>query len=343
MTDNADVLITFKEYPHVDGRERARELFELCVATHEGTIRPVMAVYDCRMVNMWRTPVEPMRSIVSEMQAAEGQDGVLSVSFGHGFPWGDVPAASAKVLVVSDADEAKAQHTARHFGERLWQQRDEAVGVTVKPEDALDALACAERGPVVLADVADNAGGGAPSDSTFLLQAVLERGLTNVLTGYYWDPLAVRFCEEAGEGATLDLRIGGKCGATSGAPIDLRVNIQRILDDGRQSFGTADNQMGTTVWLRAIDSRVESLDIVLNTIRTQVFHPNGFEQLGLDLSAKHGIIVKSTQHFYAGFSPLASKVIYVSGQGAIPADFANIPFERFTDPYWPRVENPFAR
>jgi hypothetical protein len=34
-----------------------------------------MAVHDLRMVSMWRTPVEPARSIVAAMQAHEGKDG----------------------------------------------------------------------------------------------------------------------------------------------------------------------------------------------------------------------------------------------------------------------------
>ena len=75
MVDNADALVLFKEYPHTDVGERAAELFELCLRKHRGEIDPVMAVHDCRMVNMWRTPVEPMKTVVAEMQAAEGKDG----------------------------------------------------------------------------------------------------------------------------------------------------------------------------------------------------------------------------------------------------------------------------
>ena len=303
-----------------------------------GDTKPRISTYDTRMINMWRTPVEPMRSVVSEMQSSEGKDGVLSVSFAHGFPWGDVPQASAKVLVIADGDAERAMQTAKHFGQRLWALRGETVADTLDIGAALDAVAAAEGGSLVLADVADNAGGGAPSDSTFMLRAIVDRGLGNLLNGYYWDPIAVRFCEEAGEGAELDLRIGGKCGASSGDPIDLRVRVQKILHGARQSFGTADNQMGTAVWLKADND----LDLVLNTLRTQVFHPNGFQQLGIDLSAKKAIVVKSTQHFYNGFAPIASRVIYVAGPGAVAPEFASIAFQKFKIPYWPRVEDPFA-
>ena len=338
MVGNADIIITFKEYPHIDGTARAEELFELCLQAHEGRINPVMAVHDLRMVNMWRTPVEPMASVVADMQAAEGKDGVLSVSFAHGFPWGDVPDASARMLVVADGSEEVARSTAQRFGNQIWSLREQTAQPALSIERGLDAIESAQAGPVVLADVADNAGGGAPSDSTFMLAALIRRGIRNVLSGYYWDPVSVRFAEEAGVGATLALRIGGKCGPASGDPIDLEVQVRQIVPDAWQYFGTAVNAMGTAVWL----STGYGIDLVVNSSRTQVTNPNGFQQLGIDVSSYSGVIVKSTQHFYAGFRPLAAEIFYVAGEGAIPPDFASIPFEKFKGPYWPREENPFG-
>jgi len=295
-------------------------------------------VHDCRMINMWRTPVEPTKSIVAKMQALEGKDGVLSVSFAHGFPWGDVPDASAKVIVITDGDAAKADTVAKQVGARVWETRDDALSKGTGIDEALDRAIAASKGPVVLADIADNAGGGAASDATHLLEAVIRRQVPDVLTGFYWDPVAVRFCKEVGEGSTLALRIGGKCGPGSGLPVDLEVTVRRIVENAAQTFGTARGRMGTAVWV----SGANGLDIVLNDARTQVFNPDGFTQLGLDPTAKKIVIVKSTQHFYAGFAPIASEVIYVSCPGAIPPDFATIPYAKFTDPYWPKVEDPFA-
>lgn len=335
MVGNADALVIFKEYPHVDVGERAEELFEICRRAHEGEVRPVMAVHDCRMIHMWRTPVEPMRGFVREMQDAE-KDGVLSVSFAHGFPWQDVPGTSAKMLVIGDGDAGLAESTARRFGERIWALREQTVQPMLTVDEALDAVE-EGPGPVVLADVADNAGGGAPADSTFILRAALDRGVRGLLSGYYWDPLAVRFCEEAGEGATLDLRVGGKCGAASGQPVDLRVTVRRIMHDAAQSFGSATMPMRTAVWL----SSDAGIDLVLTSKRAQVFHPNGFEQLGIQPASYRGIVVKSIQHFYAGFAPLAARVAYVAAEGAIPPDFGAIPYTRFAQPYWPKVAAPF--
>src|SRR5262249_55539812 len=125
MRTAADAIITYKEYPHIDVADRARELYALCLAARRGTVRPVIAYYDCRMISMWRTTVEPMRGFVARMQALEGRDHILSVSFGHGFPWGDVPEVGAKVVVIADGDSAKAERLAAELGQELWRMREE--------------------------------------------------------------------------------------------------------------------------------------------------------------------------------------------------------------------------
>jgi microcystin degradation protein MlrC len=336
MRTSCDAIITYKEYPHIDVAERAHELYALCLAAKRGEVRPVMAYYDCRMISMWRTTVEPMQGFVSRMKTLEGRDGILSVSFGHGFPWGDVPEVGAKVVVVADGDAAAAVALAETLGRELWRLREECVPRHDTIDGAIDA-ALAVAGPVVLADVADNAGGGAPSDNTEILRRLVDRGITGVATGCYWDPVAVQFCIEAGLGASFDLRIGGKCGVASGMPVDLNVTVKGIVRDHTQgglSGGRA--VLGDSVWVHA-----QGIDLILNSNRSQVFHPDAFTGLGCTLADKRIIVVKSTQHFHAGFAPLG-EVRYVSAPGAIGPDFANIPFTRRTKPYWPRVADPFA-
>ena len=251
MLGAATALVTYKEYPHIDIGERAEDLFRLCHDAAHGRTRPVMAAHDCRMISMWRTTDEPMRTFVNRMKAREGSDGILAVSFGHGFPWGDVAEVGAKTLVVADGDEGKAAALAADLGARLWAMREETRPTAIGIDEAIDRALAVDGGPVVLADVSDNAGGGAPSDSTFILERLIARGVGDVASGLYWDPVAVRFCMEAGEGATLRLRIGGKCGPDSGDPVDLAVTVERIVTGAAQTFGAARNRIGDAVWVRA--------------------------------------------------------------------------------------------
>ena len=339
MRASADAIITFKEYPHTDVTDRARELYALSTAAARGAVRPVMAYHDCRMVSMWRTSDEPMKSFVRRMQALEGKDGILSVSFGHGFPWGDVADVGAKILVVADADAGKAQALAQELGREVWAMRERTAARHDTIDEGIDAAEGAGRGrPLVLADVADNAGGGAPSDNTAILRRLVDRGVRNVATGCYWDPVAVQLCFEADVGSTFDLRVGGKCGVASGDPVDLRVTVRGLAKDHTQaglSGGRA--AMGPSAWVEA-----DGIHIILMSIRQQTFAPDAFTGLGCRLDDKRVVVVKSTQHFYAAFAPIASAIRYVAAPGAIAPEFDKIPYTKRVTPYWPKVEDPFA-
>lgn len=340
MRINAGIMVLFKEYPHTDKLDRAREVYALARDAAEGRIRPVMEYYDCRMVSMWPTTSEPTRGFVRRMAALEGKDGILSVSFGHGFPWGDVADVGARMLVVADGDPAKAAALARQLGVALWTMRDAASVRHDSIADAMDAARQPAAGgkPLVLADVADNAGGGAPSDSTFVLRAMVEAGLTDAVFGCVWDPVAVSFCQAGGVGARMGLRIGGKSGPSSGDPIDLSV-IVRGLSDKHWETGLTGNRLalGASAWVEA-----EGIHVVLTSERQQTFHPDAFTGLGLTLHGKRVVVVKSIQHFHAAFAPIAREVRYVAAPGAIPPDYAAIPFTKRSPNYWPRVADPFA-
>jgi microcystin degradation protein MlrC len=244
----------------------------------------------------------------------------------------------ARILAVTDGDPGQAGRLAEAFGREIFALREQTVTEHVSPDEAIDRAGRLGGGPVVLADVADNAGGGAPSDSTFILERLVERGVRGAAVGCFWDPLAVRFCAEAGVGATFDLRVGGKCGRVSGDPLDLRVTVRsvvpRLVQTGL-SGGQAD--LGEAAWVET-----GGIDVVLTTIRSQTFAPDAFENLGLDVRRRRLVVVKSTQHFYAAFAPIARAVLYVSTPGAIPPDFASIPYTKRRTPFWPRVADPFA-
>lgn len=338
MTDNSDVMVAFKHYPHFDVGDRAKELADLMTRTLRGEIDPKLAACETGMISLWRTSFEPMAGFVRDMQAAEAAGEALSISFVHGFPWTDVPHSSAKMLVVTDGDVAAARSVAERFARRIVELRHETAPDQFEMDAGIDRALAMDAAPVVLVDTGDNAGAGASSDSTFLLRRLLERGVENVATGFYWDPTAVRICKDAGEGARIRLRFGGKCGPESGDPIDLEVTVRRILPEAFQTFAGAPTTMGEAVWLEAEGD----IDIVLNSIRCQSFHPDGFEQFGIELRRKKLVCVKSLQHFYDGFSKLTSDILYLSVPGALDMNFAAIPYRKRDGDYWPRVDVPRA-
>lgn len=340
MMSAADLLIFYKEYPHIDSEERAEELFALAVDTAAGVIKPVMADVDCRMLGIFQTPVEPMKSYVRKMQEAEKRDGVLSLSLVHGFPWGEHPRLGARMLAITDGDRELAAVTADEFAKKLWSIREglrpSYPGIEAALDQAQRIFSCNPGRPVILADLADNAGGGAPADSTFFLEALIKRGLKGVASGIYYDPGVVRICLEAGVGASLPLRIGGKTGETSGDPVDLVATVRAIRRDVKQKFGGTEMPMGVSVWLES-----NGVHLIVNDLRTQVLSPEAFIGHGLEIRDLKIVVVKSTQHFFDKFEPLAEKIIHTAGPGALTFDYENIPYRISPKRFWPLVDNPF--
>lgn len=344
LVDACDALVIYKEYPHTDLADRAADLFRLVAGKAAGELNPTMALFDCRMIGIYPTSSVPMRGFVDAMVAAEARGDALSLSLAHGFPWGDVPDMGAKMLAVTDNDPEAAVRLAREWGERFYALRHEVTLDPLTVDEALDrALSGSDRpaGPVVVADQADNPGGGAPSDSTFALRALLYRGATDVALGMMFDPGVVRAASEAGVGSTLRVSLGGKHGEVSGEPVVADATVLSVNPDLQQDWPQASGPM----WMRcgaAVALRIGGVDVVVNDLRGQVFGPTVFSNMGLDPLSKRVLVVKSTQHFYAGFGPIASEVIYMGAPGAIAPRMSLIHPTRASTNKYPWVEDPLG-
>lgn len=338
MMTCGDLLVFFKHYPHDDIDDRAEELYDLAVRTAKGEIKPTMRMWDCKMMGLYMTPMEPMKSFVADMKAEEKKPGVLSLSLNHGFPMGDMPEMGTRMLAITDDQPDLAQKLAEQFGRRIWDLRENFRTDYITIDEALDYAATTNQLPLVLADTADNAGGGAASDSTFMLQAVIERSLHDVVMGIFWDPGVTRICLAAGEGARLDLCLGGKHGPSSGLPLNIHGEVVKISDQLKHALGDgpAEVTLGTVVWVRLENN----VNLLINDIRTQVFSRKPFLEIGIPLTEMRTIIVKSTQHFYNSFEPVGQEIRHVATPGAMSMDIIGTPYQNRDDQFWPRMDNP---
>ena len=331
MLANADIMISFKEYPHTDVLERGLELVDLCAAMVDKRIRPTVAVVDTGMVVIMHTSRNPARAFVDRIQSLEGHDGVLSISITHGFPWGDVADMGTKVFVYTDNNPAQAAALARQLADELIAMREQLSPAYPGVDAALDEAMASDGGPVVIADSADNPGGGAASDSTFLLRRMIERGIANAVLGPLWDPIAVRIAFDAGVGAQLPLRIGGKISALSGDPLDLLCTVKSLTPSLVQTgLSNTPTPMGDCALVEA-----NGIEILLVTLRNQAMGTDLFTGAGCELAARKLIVVKSSQHFYASFSKIAAKVIYADAPGSVARDLNTLPYLKVRRPKWP--------
>lgn len=337
MVESGALLVACKEYPHTDYLPRTRELAAMlnhCVTTGRA---PLCLMQRVPMVAPLGTTEDPMRSFVDSLQDMEGVNGVISISVMHGFAWSDTKDMGASIVVVHEHVEAarfEAMHVATTLATRLFALRESGLSNRLPLQPAMDAALAAigQGGPVVFADSSDNPGGGAACDSTFVLQELFDRGIGNVAFGMLWDPQAALLASDAGVGARLPLRIGGKVGPQSGHPIDVSAEVLAVSSDVSQ--GGLDGQVGEPMGL-TVAIRVAGIEIVINSIRQQTFSPNCFTDLGIDLSSKAIVVVKSSQHFRQCFDPIARATVYCNAPGSLNFDLTNLPYMNIRRPIWP--------
>jgi microcystin degradation protein MlrC len=301
---DATVLVLFKEYPHVDVPERADDLFTVMEGAIEGRTRPVMEAWDCRMIGVFHTTRQPMRGFVDKLRGMEGRTACVALDR-PGFPWSDIKEMAARSLPCRRR-QGEGREARRELGREFFALRER----TQPPYVTLDAAMARVSShnlpkPMILADVSDNAGGGAASDSTFILRALLDRKVKDAAIAMFWDPGAVKLAFEVGEGAELDIRLGGKLGPQSGPPIDARAKVLKVGKELTIQFGGA--RKGTNPIGDATALQIEGVTVIVNSKRSQCHSLDCFTKLGVDPSAKKVVVVKSMQHFHAAYAPIASR------------------------------------
>ena len=329
----SDIIVLYKEFPHTDVVERAEDLLTLLLRTIRREIRPVMSLYDCRQIGSYPTTLPLMRAFVDRTSAMEGHDGVLSISICHCFPYADVPELTGRILVVMDGDKAGADRLATTIGEEFVAMRGRTAPEYLDVAGAIRTALEVNGSPVVIAEPGDNAGGGAPTDNTTVLRALMAHQVEDAAIGPIWDPIAVRLCFDAGLGATFPLRFGGKIGPTSGQPIDADVTVTGLARDCQQSFGPTQVKLGDCACVRA-----GGVEVVLITNRTQALGLELFRNVGVEPTEKRLLVVKSTNHFHAAFGPIAARVLYVDSDGPLSRDYRKIAYTRVERPIWPLDE-----
>lgn len=182
MIDHADVIVSFKTYPHVDMYETGEHAGRLLFAEMDGTCRPVLAWRRLPLMTHTlrsATAEGAMRDAVAAARAAEA-DGMAAVSVLAGFSLADIPNPCISVVVVGDGDAAAADRVAAALADRIWAARADFVYRSEPLAQSLGRarmLAAQADRPVLLLDHGDNCMSGGSCDTMDVLMAALAAGL----------------------------------------------------------------------------------------------------------------------------------------------------------------------
>jgi microcystin degradation protein MlrC len=143
--------------------------------------------------------------------------------------------------------------------------------------------------------------------------------------------VAVSIAFDAGEGATLPMRLGGKIGPLSGEPVDVSCTVKALRKDMSMTGLTGSPvSMGDCALVQA-----EGVEIVLVSARNQALNVDLFSNAGSELGTKKVVVVKSAQHFHASYASVAKHIIYVGAPGVATPDWKTLAYRKIRMPKWP--------
>ncbi len=337
MVQAATLLHGYKTYPHVDMAERGEEAAGRLLDVAQGRLRPAVAFRQPALlppIASQLTTRGPMRRLYDLASEMERDPHVVSISIFAGFPYADIPDAGLSVYVCTDADPALAERLADQLAAVAWEHRREFQHSAPSVREAVERARRVDGRPVVLADIADNTGGGAAGDTTEILREILRVGARETTVACIWDPEAVQACRRAGVDSTVTLRVGGKIDPRHGAPIEVTGRV-RTLSDGRfvhkgPMFRGLEGRLGPTALLD-----VNDVKIILISYRWQTLDPEMIRLVGIDPVAERILVVKSSIHYRAAFEPIAREVVEVDAPGLSSSNLARFEFERVRRPLFP--------
>ena len=335
MVDAADILLYCHEYPHIDMFERGIEAVELAAKLVNGEINPVMHLKRLPITFAPSTTfVGPAKMMNERCFEWEAKPGVIDCNFTHGFPHTDVSVMATSILVTTDGDPELAATAANDVAGLFIENLDAFLQSLPNADEAIAQALEATELPVVVAEVSDNPGGGAPGDGTHLLRALLAANEPKTAFGFIWDPETAALAHSAGVGSFIRVKIGGFWDDLHGAPIETDAYV-KSLTDGKFPLT---NPMGAG---RIVDLGptaqlvVGNVDVIIGSRRTQTLDPGPFLLHGIDVTTYRIVAFKSQQHFRGGFTGIAGTIIRCDTPGLTTVNLEHLPYKRIPRPIWP--------
>lgn len=332
-----DVIIGFDTYPHVDTYERGVEAVEVIYNTVRGEIKPTMAY---RQLPLLTSPPAqctmrlPASDLVKKLHELESEDGVVTATLSMGFPFADIYNAGVSVLVTADGNRALAERKVEDFARHIWSIREDFRTNLLSIEEAIEHANQTEGKPIVLAEGADNPGGGGPCDSTFILRAFVEADVRDAVIAIIADPESVSQAIEAGVGNHITLNVGGKTDDMHGEPVTLDAYVKTISDGiyvrkGPMARGATD-RMGRTAVVKT-----GGVEVILTEGRSQPLDAEVLRSVGIEPRDRKLIALKSAVHYRADYTPIAHEILEVDTPGVHSANLTNFRYESLRRPIYP--------
>jgi len=336
----ADIIVSFKTYPHIDMRATGRHAGDILQRTMASEIHPRTIRVSRPMleeVNGGRTDIGPMVERMAAARSYEAGADVFAVSINAGFASADVAEVGPTVLVTGQGDFTAHSAFAEALADDIWSRRFEVLNDYLSTAEAAKIAACYRPtdGPLVIADYADNPGAGGYGDSTNLLRALLDADVENACFGPMVDAEAAQELSTTQVGQCVQITLGGKTDPNfGGGPLTLEGELLYVSDghfigDGPMIHGLH-GSFGPSAVLE-----VKGIEVLVVSIARQILDLQQFRAFGIDPQHKQVVALKSMQHFRAAFEPIAGQVIVCDSGALCTPCYDRLPYRNVPRPIFP--------
>lgn len=347
MVDNADIIVSFKTYPHIDMYETGVHAGHLLLDMLKKRAQPV--THWCQLPLLSHTltsntSASAMERAVRAAVAAESEPGILAVSILAGFPLADFRDAGVSVVVVADGDTALADTVAKRVARTMWEDRAGFVYDSAPLQQSLqranEIAAGPGTGPVLLLDHSDNVMSGGTCNTMDVLQAAIAFGLTDIGVGPISDPEAVAELIAAGIGTNVTIALGNKVQLLrqriSKTPLLLSGKVLTITNGEFRVSGPI--YTGATIQMgRSVLFDIGLAQIVVTEQRVEPYDLGVFTSLGIDPAKKAFLILKSRMYCRPVFVPIAKGMVECDSDSGGPtsSNYALFPIRNIRRPIYP--------
>jgi microcystin degradation protein MlrC len=323
-----DVIVPFRTYPHIDGKEsggRAAKLLFERIRRGRPWERALRKLEFWVPLGAQCTLIQPMQSVMTKRAAIAECSDIIELALCFGFPYADFldcgPALAAYADTLDAANEA-ADELLDFVNLREHEFTQELLSSQAAVADA-KTRSGASSGPIIIADTQDNPGGGGHGDTTELLSELVRQNARGALLCLINDGESAAACHAAGEDAIISLSLGGK---SDGVPYHCVARVEKLTDGrftltGPMGAGNPGN-LGPTA---LID--ISGIKVIVVTRKMQALDQAIIRHVGVEPSSCSILMLKSSVHFRADFGPIASHVIVAVAPGPVVADPATLNFQ----------------
>ena len=327
MVARADAVVPFRTYPHIDMKQAGAMAMRLLLQ-RLGNQRPWARA--SRHLDFWLpigsqcTMMDPMQTVMAERARIAATHGVAELAWCFGFPYADFEECGPAVAAFADT-QAAADAAASELANFVTARESAFVQETLPAAQAVaeaKRLVAAGRQVVVLADTQDNPGGGGHGDTTGLLSELVRQHATGAFVCLINDAESAAACHAAGEGARIGLSLGGK---SDGVPFECDAVIERLTDGrftltGPMGAGNPAN-LGPCALVN-----IEGVRVMIVSRKMQALDQAIIRHMGVEPSSCPILALKSSVHFRADFTLVASDIIVAIAPGPVVADLATLNF-----------------